>query len=129
MTSVFAQWLDITLSNRKISGRELAQCAGVHDSAISKYRTGQATPGMKTVVRLAHALCEDPMRMAATVGLIDPEEFGVQPLELPTDTARREAARKRIAALPGLTKKTRQRLLVAYDEIITEDREGDEKGV
>lgn len=118
MVSVFAQWLDVTMSNEKISGKELADHAGVHESAISKYRTGNATPGMRVLTKIAECLEVDPLRLAATAGLIDPQQFNVEPLPLPKPIIRRQHVRKRISAIPGLTGALKDELLQAYDEIM-----------
>lgn len=115
MASDFAQWLDTTMSNRGIRGRDLAKKIKVHDSAISRWRNGQGLPSMDACLRLAKALEVDPLRLAVTAGLLDGDGVNVSPLPLPPAHAQRERVREQIRAIKGLTTKEIERLLEAYD--------------
>lgn len=69
---------------------------------------------MRALGRIARELDVDPLRVAAT---LDPDDFDAKPLTPPEPTVKREAVRQRIAAIPGLTARTRQKLLEEYDRI------------
>lgn len=118
----FALWLDITMNNKGIKGRTLAKKIGVHDSAISRWRNGQATPSLDTTMRLATVLGVDPIRLAVTAGLMDAETVHVEPLGVPSDEARRAHVREQIKAIKGLSTESIERLLRVTDE---ELKEGD----
>jgi transcriptional regulator with XRE-family HTH domain len=111
----FAQWLDITMSNHHLKGKELARELGVHDSAVSRWRNGSSVPTMDALMRLAKLLDEDPIRMAVTAGLMDGEMVDADPLPLPPPEARRKHVREQIKAIRGLDKKEMDRLLETYD--------------
>lgn len=112
----FSRWLDTTMANRDISGRELAHRVGVNDSVVSRWRSGQSTPGLDTCVNLAEALDVDPMRLAVTAGAIDKRMAQVDPLPMPPATALRERVRSQLQQIKGLTDETRQALLETFDE-------------
>lgn len=113
----FAQWLDITMANRRIKGRILADKLGVHDSAVSRWRNGQSVPSLETIMRIATFFEEDPIRLAVTAGLMDADLVHAKPLPLPPPKARREHVREQIKAIKGLDKTEVARLLAAYDEV------------
>jgi transcriptional regulator with XRE-family HTH domain len=113
----FGRWLDLTMSNRGIKGRDIAKRLKVHDSAVSRWRSGRATPGLDTAVRLAKILDVDPLQLAVTGGLLDGEATGVKPLPMPEPTAARKAIKDQILAIRGLSAQERQHLLNAYDEV------------
>lgn len=123
-TAHFARWLDTTMANKGISGRELAHRVGVNDSVVSRWRSGHGTPGLDTCVRLADALGVDPMRLAVTAGAIDKRMAGVEPLPMPPATALRERVREQLEQIRGLTNETRQALLETFDESTGEDGSG-----
>ena len=104
------------MANAGISGRELAHRVGVNDSVVSRWRSGQSTPGLDTCERLAEALGVDPMRLAVTAGAIDRRMAGVEPLPMPPATALRERVRGQLEQIKGLTNETRQALLETFDE-------------
>jgi transcriptional regulator with XRE-family HTH domain len=112
----FGQWLDLTMSNRGIKGRALAKTLKVHESAVSRWRAGNGVPSMDSCLRLGKYLDVEPIRLAATAGLIDGELAGVDPLPLPEPTAYRKAVKEQILAIKGLTQRERQKLLDTYDE-------------
>jgi transcriptional regulator with XRE-family HTH domain len=113
----FGHWLDLTMSNRKITGRALAKALKVHESNVSRWRAGNGVPNMDSCLRLGKYLDVEPIRLAVTAGLIDGELAGVEPLPLPEPTQYRKAVKQQILAIKGLTVRERQRLLDAYDEM------------
>lgn len=113
----FGHWLDLTMSNRDIKGRELARALKVHESAVSRWRAGNGVPSMDSCLRLGKFLKVEPIRLAVTAGLMDGELVGVDPLPLPEPTAYRKAVKRQISAIKGLTRDERQKLLDAYDEM------------
>lgn len=113
----FAQWLDVTMANRRIKGRILADKLGVDDSAVSRWRNGRSVPSLETLMKLATVLNEDPIRLAVTAGLMDPDLVNVEPLPLPPPRARREHVREQIKAIKGLDREEISKLLAAYDEV------------
>jgi len=115
MPTPFAQWLDITMSNRGITGRHLAKRLGVHDSAVSRWRSGQGIPSMDTCVRLATELDVDPLRLAVTAGHMDGEVVGIDPLALPADYARRKHVREQIRSIKGVDTGVIERLLEVFE--------------
>lgn len=116
----FGRWLDLTMSNRSIKGRALARALKVNESAVSRWRAGKGVPSMDSCLRLGKFLDVEPIRLAATAGLIDGELAGVDPLPLPEPTAYRKAVKEQILAIKGLTQRERQKLLDTYDELRTE---------
>jgi transcriptional regulator with XRE-family HTH domain len=112
----FARWLDTTMANADMSGRELAQRVGVNDSVISRWRSGHSTPGLDTCMALADALQVDPMRLAVTAGAIEERMAGVERLPMPPATALRERVRSQLDQIKGLTDETRQALLETFDQ-------------
>lgn len=114
----FGRWLDLTMSNRGIKGRDLARKLRVHDSAVSRWKSGRGSPGMDTAVRLAKILGVDPLQLAATIGLLNGPEVGVPLLPMPEPTAARRAVKEQIMSIRGLTLGERQHLLNAYDALL-----------
>lgn len=117
----FGRWLDTTMANHDVSGRALAHKVGVNDSVVSRWRSGQGTPGLDTCARLADALGVDPMRLAVTAGVVDPSMARVEPLPMPPATALRERVRDQIGQIKGLTDQTRQALLETFDDTEREE--------
>src|SRR4051812_15998646 len=101
----FGEWLDVTLSNKGIMGRTLAEVAGVHDSAVSRWRSGSAVPSMDSIERMASLLNVEPLRLAVTAGVITARAAGVDPLPMPEATARRKSVRRQLENIRGLTEK------------------------
>ncbi len=97
MTATLGQWLDVTMTNRGLRNRALAQAMGVHESAVHNWRKGKNVPQLATLQRLAAELNVDPIRLAVTAGLWEPS--GVDPLPMPEPVARRAKARRRAADL------------------------------
>lgn len=122
----FGEWLDLTLSNKRIMGRTLAEAVGVHDSAVSRWRAGAGVPSMETLALIAEFLDVDPLRLAVTAGQVPQRVAGVDPLPLPEPTAQRESVKRQIARIKGVTDASRRKLLATYEEIMTEEAQGEE---
>lgn len=112
----FGEWLDLTLSNKGVSGRTLAEVAGVHESAVSRWRSGAAAPAMESIERMATVLDVEPLRLAVTAGIISASVAGVEPLPMPEATARRESVRRQLANLRGVTERERKELMRVYED-------------
>lgn len=112
----FGEWLDVTLSNKNVQGRTLAEAAGVADSAVSRWRSGQAVPPMEAMQPIADLLSVDALRLSVTAGLVPGEVAGVEPLPMPEPTARRESVRRQLARLRGVTETERRLLMQAYED-------------
>lgn len=117
---MFAEWLDNTMANRKVKGRDLARALDVHDSAVSRWKSGQGMPSLQTVMKIAEFFDVDPLRLAVTANLMDGKAVGIEPLPVPEPTARREYVRRQIQQIKGLTDESRRRLLETYDELAQE---------
>lgn len=115
MAARFGRWLDTTMANEGVSGRELAIRTGVNESVVSRWRSGQSTPGVDSCAKLAEALKVDSLRLAVTAGIVDERMANVPPLPMPPATALRERVRAQIADIKGLTEASRSALLEAYD--------------
>lgn len=120
----FARWLDVTMSDKNIKGRDLAERLDVHDSAVSRWRSGRNAPNMETLTQIAKLLKVDPLRLAATAGLIDGEAVGVEPLPMPQASMRRESVRRQILAIKGLTNNERHKLLETYEQTHSKRKRG-----
>lgn len=113
----FGYWLDVTMANMGMSGRDLAVRVDVHDSAVSRWRAGKGTPTMEAIAQIAEVFEVEPLRLAVTAGLVTQEVAGVPPVPMPEPTAQRKEVRDRLAALPGLSRAEAQALLERYDEM------------
>lgn len=113
----FGYWLDVSMANAKLSGRELAARLGVHDSAVSRWRAGKGVPTMEAIGKLAEVFNVEPLRLAVRAGLVSQQVAGVPPVDIPEPTALREEVRERLRNLPGLTELEAQALLERYDQI------------
>lgn len=118
----FGYWLDVSMANAKLTGRDLAEQLGVHDSAVSRWRAGKAVPTMDGIAKLAEVFRVEPLRLAVTAGLVSRKVAAVEPVDIPEPTALRAEVRERLRALPGLTAVETQSLLERYDEL--QQREG-----
>lgn len=116
----FGVWLDVMLSNRGITGRTLAEKAGVHDSAVSRWRSGSGKPSVEALAAIAEVLGVDPLRLAVTAGRVPEKVAGVPPLPAPEPTARRESVRDQLARIKGLTANDKQTLMETYEELTRE---------
>lgn len=114
----FGRWLDLTMENRGIKGRALAKRLKVHDSAVSRWRRGLGTPTLDTTMKLAKLLDVEPLRLAVTAGLMDGDLANKKPLPMPEPTAHREAVKRQLLGIRGLTAEERQNLLDKYDDMI-----------
>lgn len=112
----FGRWLDLTMTNREITGRHLARKLKVDDASVSRWRRGLATPGMDTVIRMAKILSVDPLRLAVTAALMDGGDVGIEPLPMPEPTVQRNMVRERIMKIPFATSREREYMLAQYDE-------------
>jgi transcriptional regulator with XRE-family HTH domain len=117
----FGRWLDLTMSNRDITGRQIAKKCKVHDSTVSRWRAGQAVPTMDAAVRLGRLLSVDPLKIAATAGLIDGELVNVTPLPMPEPTAQRRYVKDQIMKIRYLSEADKQLLINTYDERLGEE--------
>lgn len=114
---VFGRWLDLTMANRNIKGRSLAKRVGVHDSAVSRWRSGQGVPALPALQLVAQALGVDPIRLAVTAGLLDQSLVGVPPLPMPEPTAQRGLVKDQLSKIRGLLPEERQALINFYDSL------------
>lgn len=111
----FAEWLTRTLTERGISGGEVARALDVNDSAVSRWRNGKATPGLESVMALADYLKVPPVALAVTAGLMREKQAGTPRLPLPSDTKSRAMVRDQIMGIRGLTAGERSALMQTYD--------------
>jgi transcriptional regulator with XRE-family HTH domain len=116
----FAEWLTRTLSERGISGGEVARALDVNDSAVSRWRNGKATPGLESVMALADYLGVNPVALAVTAGLMKTRQVKVARLPLPDDTKSRAMVREQIMNIRGLTTQEKDALMETYDRADTE---------
>lgn len=112
----FGAWLDVTLSNSGMRGRELAEKIGVHESAVSRWRGGVGIPSVEILTKIAEELNLEALRLVVTASLIPAEVAGVQPYPMPEPTAQRESIRRQIGRITGVDDEIRQRLLDVYEE-------------
>lgn len=112
----FAQWLDRTLIERGVAGGEVARALEVNDSAVSRWRNGKATPGLDSVVSLAHLLDVNPVALAVTAGLMKANDAGMEALPMPEDTSTVRRAKEHIMKIPGLSRADREALLKTLTE-------------
>lgn len=111
----FGRWLDLTMANRNIRGRSLAKRVGVHDSAVSRWRSGQGVPALPALQQVAKALGVDPIRLAVTAGLLDESLVGQPPLPMPEPTAQRALVKEQLSKIRGLLPEEKQALINYYD--------------
>lgn len=119
----FGEWLDITLSNKGVMGRTLAEAIGVHESAVSRWRAGTGAPGSESIEPMAELLGVDALRLSVTAGLVPANVAGVEPLPMPEATAQRESVKRQLARLRGVTEAERKLLLQAYEDASHEETE------
>lgn len=114
---MFGRWLDLTMANRDIKGRTLARKLHVHDSAVSRWKSGAGVPTLDTTMKLARVMGVDPIRLAITAGHMDGNIVGMDPLPMPEPTAQRALVKDRLSRIPGLTAEEKQHLIQAYDDM------------
>lgn len=124
----FGHWLNLTMENRSIRGRDLARKIKVTESAVSAWRSGRSTPNMDACIRLGKALDLDPLRVAVTAGRIDGSAVGVKALPMPEPTVRRVRIKAELAKIRGLTNRERQHLIDTYDNYLESQRPTTEDG-
>lgn len=95
----------------------MARALGVNDSAISRWRNAKASPGLDSVMKLAHFLRVEPVALAVTAGLMKTEQVGVERLPLPEDTKRKPYIVEQISSIKGLTNEEREALIEAYERM------------
>src|SRR4051812_11694260 len=93
---LFGEWLDITLSNQGVQGRTLAEAIGVHDSAVSRWRSGTGAPSAESIEPMAELLGVDALRLSVTAGLVSEKVAGVEPLPMPEPTAQRQSVKRQL---------------------------------
>lgn len=107
------------MDNKRIKGRELAERLGVHDSAVSRWRSGRNVPSMDVLTQLAQIFDVDPLRLAVTANLLDGGAVDIKPLPIPRPTVQHENVRRQIESIKGLSLETKNALLEKYEEIVT----------
>jgi DNA-binding XRE family transcriptional regulator len=106
--------LDLTLANAEMTGKQLAQAAGLDEAQISRWRRGRGKPSLESCERLANALNVDPMRLAVTAGAMKSRMAGVEALPMPPNTAVIEKVRGKLRELPGVTESSVEEMLAAF---------------
>ncbi len=119
-TRDFARWLDTTLANEGLTGKELAALADLDEAQISRWRRGRGLPSMESVERLSLALRVDAVRLAVTVGLMSEKMAGVPPLPTPPPTALFERVRDKLRELPQATDSSVERMLEEFKRGVEE---------
>lgn len=115
----FAEWLTRTLSERDISGGEVARALDVNDSAVSRWKNGKVLPSLETLMDLAEFLDVSPLRLAVTAGRMKEKQAGVPRLELPEDTKTKAMVKTQIMSIRGLTTRERELLVRTYEQAAT----------
>lgn len=114
----FGVYLKRKMHERGMTGRELAQHVGVSDSAVSRWTSGDQTPSDKIIVKIAWVLEEDPLPLMKRAGKLP--GIDVEPTPMPPPQVDRDDFEKTVVAkISGLSRKSRTRLMEAYDEIIS----------
>jgi transcriptional regulator with XRE-family HTH domain len=116
----FAKWLDLTLANAGMTGKELARVARLDEAQVSRWRRGKGKPSLESCERLANAFGVDPMRLAVTAGALPARMAGAEPLPMPPNTAVIEQVRGKLRDLPGATEKSVEEMLEAFRRGIEE---------
>lgn len=113
----FALWLDRTLTEREISGGELARAVGKSGGTVSRWRNGKLAVGLESVLKIAAFLDVDHIALLVTAGLMESEEArGAERLPLPEPTATVSRAREHIMRTPGLSNEDREALMRVINE-------------
>lgn len=79
---------------------ELAALAGVDQTGISRWLSGQSVPRVESIIRFARRLGRPPLEALIAAGYITPAEAGISPdirisiRELPTDELLAEIRRR-----------------------------------
>lgn len=122
--STFGEWLDITLSNRRMTNRMLADEIGVSDATVSRWRSGLSAPAnMDAIADIARILDLDALRLAVTAGIISARVAHVEAYPTPEPTAQRESVRRQIARIKGLSDEGRRKLMDTYDALVNTESE------
>ena len=56
MTEAFWVWLDAVMRDRNLRSSDVAKLAGIHDSVLSKARSGDGTIGVDALTKIADGL-------------------------------------------------------------------------
>jgi transcriptional regulator with XRE-family HTH domain len=123
----FGHWLDVTMDNEGVQGKDLAAYTKVTSGAVSRWRNGQSIPSPDNLRDLATYLSKDPLRVMATAGVPGIAEAGIEPYDIPPAQARREKARDELSKLKRLNREERQFLVEAYDRYLREQKTKTEK--
>lgn len=115
----FGRWLDTTLENHEVQGKDLAALLDVTPGAVSRWRNGQSVPNASTLSDIGDLLGVDKLRLLATADVKGVRESGIQPLDEPVSSGRRDRTRKEIAKIKSLDRFERQALIEAYDRIVS----------
>lgn len=110
----FANWLDMTMENMGTSNRDLASMVGVHDSVVSRWRSGRTKPTMENLDKIASALDVDVVRLAATAGYMDSHH--IDPLPVPVPTAARRRIQRQLEQIHGLVDEDIEAVLISWDQ-------------
>lgn len=79
---------------------EIAALAGIDQTGVSRWLSGQSVPRVESVIRFARNMGRPPIEALVAAGYITPEEAGVSPSlqisvrELPTDELLAEIRRR-----------------------------------
>jgi transcriptional regulator with XRE-family HTH domain len=97
----FARWLIVSMDNKGMSGRKLAKLLDYHDTSVSKWKAGEATPSVATLVKIAKIFDVPPTRLLVTArpDEFKAEDFG-EPLPVPARAAYRTRIREHIRSMP-----------------------------
>lgn len=116
----FGHWLELTLTNAEMTGKELAAAAELDEAQVSRWRRGRGKPSLTSCERLASALGVDPMRLAVSAGAVPGSMAGVEPLPMPPNTAVIESVRCKLRELPGATEQSVEEMIEAFRRGIEE---------
>lgn len=111
----FASWLEMTMDNKGLNNKALADLVGVSESVTSRWRSGRSLPSMQNCERLAAALGVDPLRLGVTAGVLDGSRYHVEPLPTPEPYAGRAHLRSHLEKHRGLTEASIEAMLEAWD--------------
>lgn len=115
-TQNFAAWLELTMDNKGLNNKALADLVGVAESVTSRWRSGRSLPSNENCERLAIALDVDPLRLMVTAGILDGSVYHVAPYPLPEPTAGRARLRTHLEKMRGLTPGSIDAMLDAWDK-------------
>lgn len=119
--------IDVTMSNRDITGRQVAQELGVTDATVSRWRSGRVLPDPHSVAQIAHVLGLDPQRAIVTAHPDFEDVLGVDPLPVPE---RKELGVReletRLREIEGLSTDSRRQIVDFYRQYRESHNDGDD---